>query len=211
MELSKRKYNKAQVESLLDNVIQEKTAIINEQALKIQELNDQNKQLLVELEGYKNKEKEIAKALENAEVYSNNLKDKANGEYGVALQGVLSFTEKWQTFIEDIKKTNPLYESVNDSVKIKEQIVKILNGGLSNAEKIEFINQIIDSKPKKAENKKTKKDKIKDAEVAFNPQSKINQYIAATTDNGFNYAEVLNPGNLELEDLCKELGLIEQE
>ena len=44
----------------------------------------------------------------------------------------------------------------------------------------------------------------------FNPKSKINAYIAATSDNGFNLDEVLNPGELQLEDLCKELGLIEE-
>jgi hypothetical protein len=43
----------------------------------------------------------------------------------------------------------------------------------------------------------------------FDPKSKINEYIAATSDSGFNLDEVMNPGDLKLEDLCKELGLIE--
>ncbi|MBR0190267.1 MAG: hypothetical protein IJQ23_07790, partial [Clostridia bacterium] len=46
--------------------------------------------------------------------------------------------------------------------------------------------------------------------AAFNPKEKIADYIAATSDdnNGFNMDEVLNPGALRLEDLCKELGLL---
>ena len=44
----------------------------------------------------------------------------------------------------------------------------------------------------------------------FNPKSKIKDYIASTSDNGFNMDEVLNPGALKLEDICKELGLIEE-
>ena len=44
----------------------------------------------------------------------------------------------------------------------------------------------------------------------FNPKSKIQDYIAATGDGTFNMNEVLNPGELELEELCKELGLIEK-
>ena len=46
----------------------------------------------------------------------------------------------------------------------------------------------------------------------FNPKKKIDEYIAATTEstNGFNLDDVLNPGELQLEDLCKELGLIEE-
>ena len=44
----------------------------------------------------------------------------------------------------------------------------------------------------------------------FDPKSKIEAFVAATSDNGFNLNEVLNPGELQLEDLCKELGLIEE-
>ena len=44
----------------------------------------------------------------------------------------------------------------------------------------------------------------------FNPKSKIKDYIVATNDGGFDMNEVLNPGVLKLEDLCKELGLIEE-
>ena len=43
----------------------------------------------------------------------------------------------------------------------------------------------------------------------FNPKAVISDYIVATENNGFNMDEVLNPGELRLEDLCKELGLIE--
>ena len=52
-------------------------------------------------------------------------------------------------------------------------------------------------------------DSINKPSKVFNPQSKINEYIAATSDSGFNLDEVMNPGDLKLEDLCKELGLIE--
>ena len=39
---------------------------------------------------------------------------------------------------------------------------------------------------------------------------KINDYIVATSDTEFNLDEVLNPGELDLEDLCKELGLMDK-
>ena len=41
------------------------------------------------------------------------------------------------------------------------------------------------------------------------PKERVNDFIAVTSDSGFNIDEVLNPGKLELEDLCKELGLME--
>ena len=53
-------------------------------------------------------------------------------------------------------------------------------------------------------------DELMTGAKAFNPKKKIVDYIAATGDNGFNLDEVLNPGELELEDLCKELGLMQE-
>ena len=42
----------------------------------------------------------------------------------------------------------------------------------------------------------------------FNPKEKIDAFIKA--ENGFDINEVLNPGELDLEDLCKELGLMDK-
>ena len=63
---------------------------------------------------------------------------------------------------------------------------------------IEEIEQIETDK----KSKKVKKE-------SFNPKAKIGEYIASTSD-GFNMEEVLNPGELALEDICKELGLIDE-
>ena len=48
------------------------------------------------------------------------------------------------------------------------------------------------------------------SKTKFQPKNKIRDYIAATENDGFNMDEVLNPGDLQLEDLCKELGLLEE-
>ena len=45
----------------------------------------------------------------------------------------------------------------------------------------------------------------------FNPRKIMDNYVASVSENGFNLQDVLNPGELELEDICKELGLIEEE
>ena len=55
------------------------------------------------------------------------------------------------------------------------------------------------------------KEDLKKGKDTFNPKSKIQDYITAKTDNGFNLDDVLNPGALRLEDLCKELGLTEEQ
>jgi hypothetical protein len=41
------------------------------------------------------------------------------------------------------------------------------------------------------------------------PKKMISDYISSNSENGFNMDEVLNPGDLELEELCKELGLLD--
>ena len=48
------------------------------------------------------------------------------------------------------------------------------------------------------------------AAAQFNPKEKIERYIENDV-NGFNLEEVLNPGELQLEDLCRELGLMEDD
>ena len=86
----------------------------------------------------------------------------------------------------------PRSETTKKAIKIKEKVKELSKN--SNAKKaIEQLDGIIDEKKK------------------FNPKQKIKDYVVATSDSGFNLDEVLNPGKLELEDLCKELGLIEED
>ena len=46
--------------------------------------------------------------------------------------------------------------------------------------------------------------------ISEETQKKIERYIENDV-NGFNLEEVLNPGELQLEDLCRELGLMEDD
>ena len=54
-----------------------------------------------------------------------------------------------------------------------------------------------------------KENKVEIPGGIFNPKKKIEEYVSSET-NGFNLEEVLNPGELDLGDLCKELGLTEE-
>jgi hypothetical protein len=100
----------------------------------------------------------------------------------------------WQDFFVSLKEKYPTYEVVNEIIETKNKIDRILNSD-KGIKRVKEIKETLDGK-----NKPSK---------VFNPQSKINEYIAATSDSGFNLDEVMNPGDLKLEDLCKELGLIE--
>ncbi len=195
MELSKRKYKKKEVEKLLNDITNDFTQKHNESLAEIRELTNLNKQLELKLEEYRNKELEISKAMQSAEKYADEVKAKIQTEYALTIEGLKSFSRNWAQFIEDIKKRYPLYSSINETEKIKEKLDKIINGESAFKEKIESIDKQIIS-GEKAD--------------SFDPQSMIKKYVASTSDTGFNLEEVLHPGNLELEDLCKELGLIEE-
>jgi len=49
-------------------------------------------------------------------------------------------------------------------------------------------------------------------EMPFDPKKRIERYVAEESDTGFNLDDVLNPKQeLDLEKLCRELGLMDEE
>ena len=97
------------------------------------------------------------------------------------------------TTIDELKEKYPMYAPVKKALEIKGKIDKIS----SKDKPKEVVNKLESSIPKEV------------AGDNFNPKRKIRDYVAATGDNGFNLDEVLNPGELKLEDICKELGLLD--
>ena len=94
------------------------------------------------------------------------------------------------------------------TARIRYHIEKANFMGLKNYESTKLLNEAIDAienLEKEFSDNNSKNNKV------FAPKEKIQDYIASTSDSGFNLDEVLNPGELELEDLCKELGLMEEE
>ena len=48
--------------------------------------------------------------------------------------------------------------------------------------------------------------------MLFDPKKRIERYVAEESDTGFNLDDVLNPKQeLDLEKLCRELGLMDEE
>jgi hypothetical protein len=196
MNLSKRKYKKIEVETLLDNLSSDFNLIINKQKLEIKNLTDEKTKLTAEIELYKEKEDAINGAMLNAE---QNLIDKqkdADRYYSLTVQSLKNFLTRWNSYFNALAEKYPLYSAVNSAIEVKKQLEKIL---LTETNDKDIVSKAEALLPK--ETKTTKK---------FNPQQKINDYIVATSDTEFNLDEVLNPGELVLEDLCKELGLIEE-
>ncbi len=195
MELNKRKYKKKEVESLLTVFKISYEAKLAEQKSTLIDLNKEIVSLRAELTQYRDKEDVILSTMENAESVAVNLKQRANLQYSLEIERLKQFSKRWESYLEDLKEKYPLYAPVTIAEEIKDEIEKLENGKDAK-DAIERLD-----------------DKLIDAEFnkPFNPKAKIRDYIASTGNNGFNLEEVLNPGELKLEELCRELGLIDEE
>ena len=193
MELNKRKYKRDQVNAIIEAYKGEYENLILELRSRINELVDENKSLLEQVEQNKQREKLIIKALESAEERAEQIKEQAQLEYVLELQRLKAFSKKWDRYFNNLKEKYPC-DDVKKALEIRNQ-VDALSENESASQAIDKIDEMISEQKK-----------------AFNPKTRIKDYISATTsESGFNLNEVLNPGKLELEDLCKELGLIEED
>lgn len=166
--------------------------LIMEYRARISELVKENSALLKKIEELNDKEPLIIATLERAEKTSQEIVARAEVEYSLEMQRLKDFTEKWDDYFKQLQEKYPLYPTTKKAIEITEKVKGFSKK--SNAKKtIEKLDNMIADKKK------------------FNPKEKIKDYVVATSDSGFNLDEVLNPGKLELEELCKELGLIEEE
>ena len=144
----------------------------------------------------KNEESLVSDALIKAQTKAKSVERKVDLQYAATLLMLRNFSNKWSEYFNYIKEKYPFYPATKQAVSLKEELDKIL--GKKNSKKT--VEQL-DSSLKKVNDVSNN---------TFDPKAKIQDYIAATSDNGFNLDEVLNPGELQLEDLCKELGLLEE-
>ena len=167
--------------------------LISEQNNRISELIKENANIRAKEDYINQKEKLILTTLEQAENNAKMLDEKSKLQYYYEMQRLKQFVEIWDAYFNDLQEKYPLYSSVKQAVDIKDKVIK--------------------SQEKEARKTILEIDEILSKQKErFNPKKKIDEYIAATTAsaNGFNLDDVLNPGELQLEDLCKELGLIEE-
>ncbi len=191
MELKKRKYKRKEVSVMIDAYKAQYENLILEYRTRISELLKENSALEKQLEQAASKESLIVATLERAEKSAQETLKSVELQYSLELNRLKNFTKKWDKYFKDLQDKYPLYPTTKKAVEIKNKVND--SSKKSNAKKIiEEIDLMIDDQKK------------------FNPKQKIKDYVVATSDNGFNLDEVLNPGKLELEDLCKELGLIEE-
>ncbi len=194
MDLNKRKYKQREVEEIIRSVSSENASVISDLKARIEELILENERLNATAIKYENDQTVAHKIIKDAEETALKVKKEAENYLELTLLSMKKLSTDWQDFFDSLKEKYPTYEVVNEIIETKNKIDRIISSD-KGIKRVKEIKENLDStnKPSKV----------------FNPQSKINEYIAATSDSGFNLDEVMNPGDLKLEDLCKELGLIE--
>ena len=197
LELDKRKYKRDEVKKILLGVDAENNAVILELKQKLAELSLENQKLKSEIEDFRQKDDNISSALKDAEAFSRAIKENALKKYSIETESLKSFSLRWRNYFELLKEKYPLYNKISESKKLFDEINK-LTLNYSGKELIEKTQKVLDESG------------VPDSSEIFNPRAKIEDYISATSDNGFNLNDVLNPGELDVEELCKELDLIEK-
>ena len=191
--LDKRKYKKAQVEKMLFDKnceYNEKIAILKEEIVCLQEKNDI---LSSENQKLKNEQRLINVALKQIGKNAEEVKSLCDTEFITCKLEISNFLKKWNKYFEYLEKKYPFYPYLKQINALKQELGMLLE--------IDDFNEFSKSASKSLEELE---------KATFNPKDKIQDYIVATSDNGFDMNEVLNPGALQLEDLCKELGLLEE-
>lgn len=117
--------------------------------------------------------------VDSAKKYAKSLRDKALSLYKEQLEILAVFIKRWQDALPDPDEITP---TAKKRAALAKAIMRILSDAPTDT--IEYYENSI---------------------------SRINATIAGkSTDEGtFNLDEVLNPGKLDLEQLCKELGVME--
>lgn len=193
--LEKRKYKRAEVEELLAQTKTEYTETISALKEKAELLSAENIALTAKVGEFEKENGVISAAIKSAEQKADEIESAAQTRYRLKVAELKAFCKRFDGYFKRITEIYPDYEAVGTAQKVFDAISAIVNGEGNAEDKITAAGKALPKKGKKI----------------FDPQSKIDEYIAATGENGFSLEEVLNPGELHLEDLCKELGLTEEE
>lgn len=195
MELDRKKYKAEEVQSLLDELKTEYNGKLAERNEEIFELNGKLKRMRAELESFKNRDSLISSSLQAAEEQAEKIRETERLQYELALARLNDFQLKWESYFEYLFEKYPYYKITEQTLNIAVRLKQVLGSGEAAIEKLGKLDDLIERET---------------AASQFNPKEKIERYIENDV-NGFNLEEVLNPGELQLEDLCRELGLMEDD
>ncbi|MEG1519988.1 MAG: hypothetical protein RR458_03285 [Clostridia bacterium] len=184
MNLGEKKYTKAQVQELLRGEQFKYETSLSEQKERIFALVEENKLLKKEIANFKSKDEQVGKALVSAVERAKEIEDTAKKKFQGGLNRLKIFESKFANYYKMIIAQYPVDQNlakVEDFLKSLDEVLMVDNMSTTNSKKM------------------------------FNSKNNLgvsSNLDASTSEFGFDFNEALNPSK-DLEDICRELGLMQ--
>jgi len=231
-ELSKNTFTKAEIDKLLFQIKLEYDGRLKEQKNRIFELVNQMQDKNEECEKLKKRDAIISKALLSAVEKVKQVEYSAKKKTENEINRLQLFINKCEKYLSDIKLSYPIDTNIQKFDEFTDKMRGLMPETSENVNTAKETNYLKEDNNSAKEANYLKQDNIaKEAnylkednnsakeELAagaiFNPKEKIDKYIEKDIKNNekkddFNMDDVLNPkGELNLEDLCRQLGLMD--
>lgn len=186
----KKSYSKKDFEKLAEGMKTAYEQHIRQLEERVDRLNVENKNLRAACAEYQSREKRVGQAIVDAEEKGSEIKELYRLNAECELRTLQMFAEKWKRLAAQMADSMPKGEGEKYAA-FADHLAALLG-----RESTAFFGD----DPPSAE------------EMPFDPKKRIERYVAEESDTGFNLDDVLNPKQeLDLEKLCRELGLMDEE
>lgn len=186
----KKSYYKKDFEKLAEGMKTAYEQRIRQLEERVDRLNVENKNLRAACAEYQSREKRVGQAIVDAEEKGSEIKELYRLNAECELRTLQMFAEKWKRLAAQMADSMPKGEGEKYAA-FADHLAALLG-----RESTAFFSD----DPPSAE------------EMPFDPKKRIERYVAEESDTGFNLDDVLNPKQeLDLEKLCRELGLMDEE
>lgn len=138
-------YKKKEVDAYISKIKYDYEIKLTEQTDRIFKLVEENKKKDALLEEYKSKDNNISKALVKAVETSSEMEETAEMNYAGEMNSIRIFHKKLEKYLELLRKKYPLDKNLMQAHEFNYSLDKVLNGGISNKEKMDAISINIDN------------------------------------------------------------------
>ena len=185
----KKNYSKKDFETLAEGMKTAYEQRIRQLEQLVERLNTENKNLRATCAQYQSREKQVSRAIVDAEEKGAEIQELYRLNAECELRTLQMFADKWKRLAAQMADCMPRGESEKYAA-FADRLATLLG---------------------KESNALLREDLLATEEV-FDPKRKIQRYVQEESDTGFNLDDVLNPKTeLDLEKLCRELGLMDEE
>lgn len=188
-----KKFTQQETEKLIAGIREAYEIKIRQLNYRLDGLVSENRSLRASLAEYKSREGRVGRAIVAAEEKGEEIRELYRMSAETELRTLRLFADKWKKLAAQMAEVFPKGEA-EKYAGFADDLVALLG-------KERFaLPEEEETSPAPA------------AEGKFDPKAVIEKYVEGEEETGFNLDDVLNPkGKLDLEKLCRSLGLMEEE